>query len=137
MTTQKPNPVARLVKGKSPYVIANLCETVNWLVSCMENLSANAGIGITGVNSGRPKIGAKIVEGDNISIDKTPKGSIKISATSSGIKISCDGIDLENIKELEITPGPTSASSSQSVVFNVTNEGDNKAILTAEARYID
>ena len=120
MAHGQPNPPAFFVKGQSPYNVANFCATLNWLISCAKELKANAGISITGLLDGAPRIGLKLEEGNGIKIESTPKGSKKISLDggSADITVNVNGSDYDGVNYIVLESASDSA-----VTFSATQDG--------------
>lgn len=139
MAHGQPNPLAQFVKGKSPYTVANFCATLNWLISCFKELKADAGVDITGILDGAPHIGLKLVEGDGIKIESTPKGSKKISCDIDPA-LDLTAVDVESgseytvqgVKTLRLESAPGSH-----VTLNLTDDGAGNATLAIGVEYVD
>ena len=133
MVHGQPNPLAQFVKGKSPYTVANFCATLNWLISCLRELKADAGVNITGLLDGTPHIGLKLVEGDGVKIESTPGGSKKISCTADGsITVNVGGsTDYTDVTKLIF------ASASDSAVTFAASQSGGTLTLTIGVHYAD
>lgn len=130
---QKPTPVSNFAaaKGKSIYAVPNLCQTLDWLVSALNNLAGGNGIAVDGVNNGKPVISAKLLAGDNVSIEVTPKGSLKISASGGRLTIGVGGADYADVGKI------TFASASDSAVTFAASQSGNDLTLTIGVHYAD
>lgn len=130
---QKPTPVSNFAaaKGKSIYAVLNLCQTLDWLVSAVNNLAGGNGIAVDGVNNGKPVISAKLLAGDNVNIAVTPKGSLKISASGGGLTIGVGGTDYADVGKI------TFASASDSAVTFAASRSGNDLTLTIGVHYAD
>jgi len=132
MAHGQPNPLAQFVKGQSPYKVANLCATLNWLISCLKELKADAGVNITGLLDGAPHIGLKLVEGDGVKIESTPGGSKKISCNiDPAIVVHVNDTDYEGVTKISF------ASASDSAVTFSASQSDGDLSLTIGVHYAD
>ena len=130
--TGRPAIPAHFQKGKYTFEIDNVTDTLNWLISCLSELKANAGVSITGLLDGAPRIGLKLVEGNGVQIESTPGGSKKISCTGGGsLTVNVGDSDYTGVNTL----GFTSASDS-AVTFSASQSG-GALTLTIGVHYAD
>ena len=135
MAHGQPNPLAQFTKGQSPYKVANLCATLNWLISCLKELKADAGVNITGLLDGRLHIGLKLEAGDNISITSTPGGSKKITCTLDPpdpiIAVRVNDTDYTDVTKI------TLSSASDSAVTFSASQSDGNVSISIGVHYVD
>lgn len=117
MTSSKPASLANFMVGKPVVAVRFACATLNWLISCLHNLSVKGrGLKLDGLRSGSPtialdleagagiafedaaspstskKISANLEAGDGVTIEDGTDGALKISADGSGGGASFDNL---------------------------------------------
>ena len=144
----KPVVLARYVVGKIIDSVAGLCATMNWVISCLDNVKARYGVKVSGLESGTPviesdlegvngvkvenflgaptKISANLLAGDGVRLEKQSTGEIKISA-KGGVTIQTDSGSWPSVGAVFLKSG-----SQSNVKFSVsTSADDDSGFVTA------
>lgn len=112
MNHPKPGILAKFREGVFISTIVGVVKTLNWVVSCLDNLAVGRGLKLTGVKEGKPAISSAISFGDGLKATESSDGSISVSLDAEvggGVKVvGTDGTYVDGVTSLTFASGDDS-----------------------------